>query len=166
MKAVGPRAFALVVLAGAATACGDDACTTIGCVDEFALTIRHADGRPPSEAVEVSDDMDDVVCPVVSLDQPYASCSETISINLMEELSCTRYGSGGGSDGQTCVSTGRYELLVVVQGKPANVAVTLHDGDTIVAEKTFEPAYKAAQPNGPGCGPTCQQATELWAVPE
>jgi hypothetical protein len=43
-------------------------------------------------------------------------------------------------------------------------AVHTTGGRTIV-DRTASLTYQATRPNGPGCEPVCQAASETWAVP-
>jgi hypothetical protein len=159
-------AFSLAVVVGTAVGCdGGHACTEIGCVDAWSLTLRQADGSPPTHAVELDIDGERVVCPPVSLDARYATCADSVMIQLSDEVVCEEHESPNGDRSQECTPTGRFEEIVVVNGTPAEVVVALSDGDTVTDERTFEPEYETTQPNGPECGPICHQASDRWDLP-
>jgi hypothetical protein len=49
-----------------------------------------------------------------------------------------------------------------VTGKPAQVLVRLSVDGAVVLDRTETPGYLSNEPNGPGCDPTCQQASAQW----
>jgi hypothetical protein len=46
------------------------------------------------------------------------------------------------------------------KGAPARVRVAVRKGSAELGAATFTPTYRKVQPNGEGCGPVCQHATE------
>jgi hypothetical protein len=53
---------------------------------------------------------------------------------------------------------GKFYLEARIPGTPMNLHIVLNRGDETVLERTsFIPLYATVQPNGPECGPTCQQ---------
>ena len=164
---LGYGALVLLVFSGEAqSGCTGQQCTEIGCIDGYELTIRRADGTAPIERVEVEYGEEHAVCPLVTVDgERYVACSIAVGLNLRDQVTCTETHDDD-SQSQSCTPTGDYELSLSIQGLPASVRVTLHDGAAIVHERTFAPNYRSFQPNGEGCEPTCRQASELWSLPE
>ena len=159
-------AISLVVLVLAVFGCAEGhACTEIGCADGWSLTLREADGSAPTHVVELDIDGEHVVCPPVSLAARFATCSESVTLQLSDEVMCEEKTSSNGDRMQTCTPTGRLEETVFVNGTPAEVVVALSDDGTVTDERTFEPDYETTQPNGPECGPICHQASDRWDIP-
>jgi hypothetical protein len=158
-------AFPLAVLV--AFGCeGGHACTEIGCADAWSLTLRKADGSAPAHVVELDIDGERVVCPPVSLDARFATCADSVMIQLADEVVCEQHESSNGDRSQAaCTPTGRFEEIVMVNGTPAEVVVALSEVGTVTGERTFEPDYETTQPNGPECGPICHQASDRWDLP-
>jgi len=153
-----------VLAAVVAFGCESHDCTEIGCSDVWSLTLRNADGAPPTYGVVLDIDGTNVVCPAVSLDMRYATCADSVSIQLDDEVVCTERETEDGKS-QSCNPTGRFETRVIVQGTPAEVVATLSDGGTVTDERTFTPRYVETQPNGPECPPFCREASDRWDLP-
>ena len=163
---VGWRWAALSLAVLVAFGCeGGHACTEIGCADAWSLTLRKADGSAPTHVVELDVDGERVVCPQVSLDARFATCADSVTIYLADEVACEERVSSSGGRSQVCTPTGRFEEIVMVNGTPAEVVVALSEAGTVTDERTFEPEYETTQPNGPECGPICHQASDRWDLP-
>jgi len=160
-------ALSVALLAGSTSfGCEEEhACTEIGCMDGWSLTLREADGSAPTHTVELNVDGTRVVCPAVSLEARTASCSDSVGLQLVDEVMCEEHVSSNGDRSQVCTPTGRFEEMVLVNGRPAEVVVALRDDGALTDQRTFEPRYEAAQPNGPDCGPICHQASDQWDLP-
>lgn len=163
---IGRGAFSVALLAGAAAfGCElGQSCTEIGCGDGWSLTVRQADGSAPSHTVELDIDGAHVVCPAVSPDARFATCADSVTIQLSDEVVCEERESNGDRT-QVCTPTGRFEEIVSVNGTPAEVVVALRDGGTLTDERTFVPRYETTQPNGPDCEPICRQGSDSWDLP-
>ena len=57
---------------------------------------------------------------------------------------------------------GRFFEDITLTGKPAQVRVRISVDGAVVLDSMIAPTYTAAQPNGPGCDPTCHQAAAAW----
>ena len=134
-------------------------------MDGWSLTLREADGSAPAHTVELDAGGTRVVCPVVSPDVRYATCSDSATIQLSDEVVCEEHVSSNGDRSQVCTPTGRFEEIVSVNGTPAEVVVALREAGTVTDERTFVPVYETTQPNGPDCSPTCRQASDDWDLP-
>jgi len=134
-------------------------------MDGWSLTPREADGSAPVHTVELDVDGTRVVCPAVSLEARSVTCSDSVALQLADEVECEEHVSSSGDRSQVCTPTGLFEEMIFVNGTPAEVVVALSEEGTVTDEKTFEPRYEEAQPNGPDCGPICHQASDRWDLP-
>ena len=60
---------------------------------------------------------------------------------------------------------GMFVEKIAVLGTPSSIEVQQTVGGTVIFDQTVAPTYQTNQPNGPGCGPTCHQATAVWTIP-
>jgi hypothetical protein len=47
---------------------------------------------------------------------------------------------------------------------PAKVTIRVERDGQVLAKESFTPAYRTSEPNGPGCGPVCKQASATLAL--
>jgi hypothetical protein len=153
-----------VALAMALGCSGPKACRLIGCVDEMALHIEHADGTPVNLALSLMVDGQTVTCSAPATGST-ATCDGNVMVWSHALQDCNPQASANGAMSVVCVDNGRFAEDVTINGTPRAVTVSLLSGDGVVAERSFTPAYGAVQPNGPGCGGTCQQASDAWTLP-
>jgi hypothetical protein len=143
---------------------GTKTCTLIGCVDEMNLRIERADGTPVNLAVSVTADGQVVTCSAPTTGST-ASCDGNVMVWSHALQDCNQQASANGAMSVVCVDNGRFAQDITINGTPRAVSVSLLSGDGVIAERTFTPAYGAVQPNGPGCGEICQQASDAWTLP-
>jgi hypothetical protein len=141
LRRLGPLMVALALALG----CLGCTCTRIGCWDSATVVIQRA-GSPLRLAARVNVDGNIFECPAPEADKTFANCGGN-GVSL-----------GFSGDDQ------RVELLGLA---PARLTVTLLDGTTVVAERTFLPRYeKNTVDNGFACdNPTCKDWTETWNLP-
>jgi hypothetical protein len=60
---------------------------------------------------------------------------------------------------------GQFEWSLTVYGQPQRVRVVHTTGGRTIVDRTASLTYQATRPNGPGCEPVCQAASETWTVP-
>ncbi len=148
------------------------ACTAIGCHDGAYLTVRAMNGLAAGpHTVEIQAGSDPLrTC---TFDVPAggpgpggvsASCTPGVMLYISPRVTCTEMTSGAATS-QTCVPVpGQFEEHINVQGTPAFVRVIQRAGTETVLERTEMLTYKAATPNGPMCGPVCNQAHVTWEI--
>jgi hypothetical protein len=159
-------AAALAVALALGLGCsGTKTCTLIGCVDEMDLRIERADGTPVNLAVSVTADGQAVTCSAPTTGST-ATCDGNVMVWSHALQDCNQQASANGAMSVVCVDNGRFAQDITINGTPRAVTVSLLSADgVVVAERTFTPAYRAVQPNGPGCGEICQQASDAWTLP-
>jgi hypothetical protein len=60
---------------------------------------------------------------------------------------------------------GKYTEAIVVESAATSIEIKQTLDGTVISDQTLSPSYQTIQPNGPGCGPTCHQATAAWTIP-
>ena len=136
----------LVAAVALALGCRGCACTQIGCADGARIII-HREGAPLRLAANLDLDGTKVECTA-----PPAT------------------GGGGDSCRPPLASlhgSARDLTVEIANLAPKRITVTLLDGTTAVAERTFAPRYEKLEvDNGVGCGDlTCHNADETWTLP-
>jgi hypothetical protein len=132
---------------------GATACTLIGCVDQFTATVTVDATTVPAGKHTLT----------VTIDGAVSSCS----FNLPELASpvndpCS-VGFSLNVPGQP--TDGKFTETIGVLGTPSSIEVHQTLDGTVVLDQTISPTYQTNQPNGPGCGPICRQATAAWTIP-
>lgn len=78
---------------------------------------------------------------------------------------CTPFTTGD-AKGLRCVPLpDQVQESIQIVGTPSMVAVEQSVGGVVILQRSATPAYADNQPNGPGCEPTCRQATAEWSIP-
>jgi len=133
---------------------GSMACTLIGCEDQFMATLTVDATMVPAGMHTVQVTADGVVAscafqfpPDVGLGVP---CSSAFGLTIVPD--------------QTIA--GRFTERITFSGTPSLVEVQQLVGGTVIFDQTVSPTYQMNQPNGPGCGPICEQANVLWTIPQ
>lgn len=131
-------------------------CTDIGCVDGLRLTVSPSSGwAAGAYRFELDVDGQAVTCqgsfPLQSCEQRSFSC----------DADTVRLGVSG------CALPGNQQGIadIAFEGFPLEISVRVLRDGTELASTTLEPAYKAGQPNGPGCDPICCGASGQLTVP-
>jgi len=133
-------------------------CTAIGCWDRFQIAISEEGISYPHLAADLVIDGRAASCLAPMLTAS-TTCDSGVMVGLRELETCTT------EILNPCSGTGIYVEDLVVTGTPKSVIVSLRNGTTIIAQRTFEPHYKDNEPNGPGCPPVCKLAMASWSVP-
>ncbi len=140
------RGLAPLVAAGALALEGVSCtCTGIGCWDDAEIRIQR-EGSPPRFAARLDVDGMKVECSAPPSSGKSGECQPNIV-----SLFATQDTLG-------------VDFLGLA---PRRIVITLLDGSTVVAERTFTPHYEKVQVNnGPLCdNPTCHHARETWTLP-
>jgi hypothetical protein len=132
---------------------GQMACTLIGCVDQFSATVTVDATTVPAGKHTLT----------VTIDGAATSCS----FNLPELANPVNDPCAAGFSlsvpGQP--TDGKFTETIRVFGTPSSIKVQQTLDGTVVLDQTISPTYQTNQPNGPGCGPICHQATAAWTIP-
>lgn len=145
--------------AGPATpAPGNRPCTEIGCVDglqiEFVVTGKWIPGRYD---FEFDLDGEKVTCsgalPLKPCDAgPSLTCDPSDRLQIGESGCALPPDSQGLSD-------------IQIKSSPRNVKLTIANDDKPLIEATMTPTYATTRPNGEGCDPVCNSASEKLPMP-
>lgn len=130
-------------------------CTEAGCVDALSLSIEADSGLFTAGSYEVALDGETICTFRVSDDLEECASGHCVAEESCNALYLVGYQDDGMSD---LVSI----MLETMQG-PIAVEVRLEGG--VLLSETVAPTYQTVQPNGPDCGPVCQQANETLVVP-
>lgn len=166
------RWIPLVLLGAALPACPViHACTDIGCADQFSARIMAADGVLPSglHTLEVTADGRAMTCtfpipPTTAGARPPADCGGGLLLTVEQRPRCVE--APDAAIGEPCQQApGPIDERFTVAGTPASIVIRQSVGGVVVFEKSVSPRYAVAQPNGPGCDPTCHFADATWTIP-
>jgi hypothetical protein len=141
-------ALLLTALLSAVPACEGKSCGTVGCAQGLSIDFDANFSQAATYQVVVS---------VVT------ATPETVPI-----ATCTLVASDGGGVQLLCDSMEIHSelsnTLRIDDMTLSKILVSVSVGGNTVTEQTFEPVYKAAEINGPGCG-TCTSATVQMTIP-
>ena len=125
-------------------------CTQIGCSSGYLLSVHSAENRFPAGRYDIrltpEADSTHACFFVVTDDATQCDSGECIT-----QENCNALYLVGSADPD------RVELGYPVVAGPLRVIVE-RDG-VVIRETVFQPAYEESQPNGPGCAPTCLNAS-------
>jgi hypothetical protein len=143
-------AAAALAAATTATGCG---CTAAGCFDVVSITLHDAELSDGQWEVEVSSpSFGTRVCelPIPLVTQADLVCSDGLYLGLPFQERAPR----------------RLQTVeVLFEGEPpAALTLTFRRDGNEVASAALEPTYDTVRPNGRGCDPTCQVATETFTL--
>lgn len=135
---------------------GKNECTQIGCLNGYSLNVSPASRwAPGTYRFELTLDGRAVVC---QGSLPLQPCAE-------RSFSCDADGARLGESGCALDATQQGIASIMFDGYPLALSVrVLKDGAELTTVE-LTPAYKAGQPNGPGCEPVCCGASGELAVP-
>ena len=150
MRAFSASALLTAWLATGCAATESKACTMLGCVDGFDVAFPDQPSAAGTWSVVVKTPKDTRTCtvkvPFAGID-PGVVCSGDLQLNTSgSALAASQHRISG----------------VHLADTPTQVTVTVQRDGAKVAEQAFAPAYKSSTPNGPGCGPTCSNASRWW----
>jgi hypothetical protein len=159
-------ALLLAILLGNLACDEMKACTTRGCTDQASIQVRRANGELSPLGVELEVDGRRVICGApLRGGQARGACDDPVVFVVHRDLlDCIEIRSGQGVS-LSCGPNGQTEQVITFLGTPQRVAVTLKAAGDVVAQQSFEFRYAPDRPNGDGCDPVCQQATESWLLP-
>jgi hypothetical protein len=176
MRGKSSLGFALLAVVAVVPACGGggggvtSGCSELACVDQFQANVMNPDGTLPSgmHVLELTADGTTSTCSyTITADpgsQAMPACARPISIFIMQASSCTT-GQGGATTSTQCTPLpGMFWEAIRLEGHPASVHATLTVDGTVRLDGDATPTYATTQPNGPGCPPTCEQATVSWGL--
>ena len=149
------------------------ACSTVGCQAQFHATVTRPDGTFPSgiHKIDVTADGTLFTCtftfpleilPSGGTADP--SCPVGLTVDVVPATSCTTNSTDAADTLQCTAIPGRFVELITVAGIPVHVRVQQSVDGNAVLDETALPSYQPIQPNGPGCEPICQQATQSWTL--
>jgi len=142
--------FVTVTLASACSSgdgSGPRACTTIGCVNGLSVDFSAPLRERGAYRITLELDGRQVTCEATL---PFASCGAEGGCSSSEVILMR---SGCALPAEAHELTG-----VQVMSTPAAARIAIERDGNAVAEEELTPSYVQAQPNGEGCGPTCEQA--------
>jgi hypothetical protein len=150
----------------------DVSCTLIGCEDQLTLEVTQKDGTwPPGEYdVRVTYGGQAVTCryqwaPQAGTLWAFADCGPLVSLHVSPRTVCEHRVEGQAVVQQCEPVPGQFIEYLTVRGTPSAVAVRHRLNGTVLDEREVRATYEAAQPNGVGCGPICQQASAAIILP-
>jgi hypothetical protein len=163
---------AALAVAGLAAACETKVCTLRGCQDQLHATITSGDGSipPGMHLVEVTADGATLSCTFQvpsGAGTAAAQCPSGLQVLVGQRSDCTDIDTGSARVLECRPIPGSFFEDITVIGQPRVVRVRVIVEGAVVLDRTESPTYEEALPNGPGCDPTCHQASVQWifAVP-
>lgn len=129
------------------------ACTDIGCVDGLRIELQPGSGHwdKGEYAFEIETPAGKTVC---KGSLPLRACEGGPSLHcegpqvMIGESGCALPAEQHG-----------FSTIELASG-PASATIVIARDGTELARKTTAPAYRVSTPNGPGCEPTCRQASD------
>lgn len=164
-------ASAVLVTLLATVCCGvlePQSCTAIGCLDMATIQLHSSDGSPRTYDISLNVDGREVTCATPAQPGPGSvstrPCSDPeVSISHEALVDCTETRSGDAVS-QSCVPNGKFSQTLEFRSTPVRVGVEMVDAAGATFEHNFNLQYVTSAPNGPGCGPVCEQANAEWVV--
>ena len=128
------------------------ACTEVGCTDGLWLEINFSPGFTAGDYEIVLNDgsMNPTTCTFEISD---------VATDCDGDPVCVQ---GAQCDATWDVDGGK--VTFNLEGTPSDVVVTVRQDEVDLASVSLSPDYETVQPNGEGCEPTCEQATETVSV--
>ena len=126
-------------------------CALIGCQDQFSAGVSSVNGQLPSGMHRVE----------LLVDGVTMMCTFTIPL------------PGGGTGQPTCPAGMNVLItpaadaqveIITISGAPGQVHAWQYVDDVAILDAAVAPTYHDNQPNGPGCDPTCRQASASWSL--
>ena len=150
LLAIGASFFQACVVKSA----DDKVCTLMGCTNGLTIALQASQWQTGTYQVELITDGRVVHCSA-TIPLPKGDPGQTC------DASDVRLGLSGS---ELPVSSQSLSEIMFLETQPKVVQVTIGRDSTQLATQTFTPSYRTAQPNGPGCEPTCRyaQVTMSW----
>ncbi len=158
-------------------------CGLVGCVDEAAIDLESPTGAwaPGGYQFALVIDGNTANCAIqIPASPPPAtriagSCTSEITLTFLAQEQCAASPSDGSADasssdpnsaqGETCSPIpGHFHQTLTLVGTPHDVALSLKRDDHSIVDQTVTLSYATTQPNGPGCDPTCHQASSVITI--
>ena len=165
-------AFSVITCSSKGTSSSQEmVCTNLNCEDLFAAQVLLNSNSVPSGMHTLTVVADGVTASCTFPFPPDFSnnsggkCSGNLSVVVQAAETC-QSGAGDGAITEQCDSLpGQFTELIVLKGTPASVQVQQATGGSLILDESVMPSYLTNEPNGPGCPPTCEQATAQWTLP-
>jgi hypothetical protein len=157
---------------GGALAWGEMVCSDVGCEDQFSASVTMDATQIPAgtHTIDVMADGAAMSCtfsfpPDPSTGGIAAQCPSGLTVLVQPATVCTTTQSRTAASQQCQPIDGKFTESIWVSGTPKMVQVQQLVGGTAILDQTVSPTYQTNEPNGPGCGPICQQASAAWTIP-
>jgi hypothetical protein len=167
-------ALALPALAGASVSCVSKGCPNSNCQNQFAATVTAASASLPSgiHRIDVTADGMMLSCTFAfPLETPPSAgttspeCSFGLTAFVGPAVTCTAFENGGAKGLRCDPIPDQFQESLQIAGTPALVNVEQSVGGAVILQRSATPVYRDNMPNGPGCEPTCRQASAAWSIP-
>jgi hypothetical protein len=159
-------------------------CTLVGCEDQATLDLQSPTGAwpPGSYQFALVIDGNAANCAIQVPAAPSGttrvdgSCTSKITLTFLAEQQCGTPANDGAATGttssgsnstqsETCSPVpGHFHQTLTLPGTPRDVALTLTRDDHSLVQQNVTLTYATSQPNGPGCDPTCHQASSALTI--
>lgn len=137
---------------------GSVACTTLGCINGLQISLEKATAWAPGKYSFVFD-----------LDGTAVTCKGELPLKNCEagpSLTCDPAGKVQiGESGCALAPEAQGFADIQIGGSPRAVAITVLKDDQPLQEVKLTPTYAESRPNGEGCEPVCNGASERVALP-
>lgn len=131
---------------------GGAACTEIGCTDGLWVEVDFSPGLTSGDYEIVLND---------------GSMAPTTCTFEVSEVASDCDGESICVQNADCDAVWNLESGTVgfnLEGTPSDLVVTVRQDSVDLSSVSLSPEYESVQPNGEGCEPTCEQATETVTV--
>jgi hypothetical protein len=175
MACAGACAFALTSSSGCLNLDGTS-CTAIGCIDQASIELVSPTGAwgvgsyelTATEEVATEGGTSSCVLQIPAAPSPttpgLATCTGPLGLAFESDTTCQTF-QNGQATGQRCASVpGHSHMTATVAGTPGQVRLTLARNGSQLLDTQLALAYHEFQPNGPQCGPGCQEASANLSV--
>ncbi len=132
---------------------GDRACTAMGCIDGFYVTVTSSGAWKAGEYVVT-----------VVADGVTTKCSMTFPLTSSSRSDCSGAGVQVGLSGSLLPEAQQSISSIALSSTPASVAIAITRDGVSLASSVFTPSYKTSRPNGPDCEPICTSASDTLTV--
>jgi hypothetical protein len=135
------------------------ACTLIGCQDGLDVDLTPGNNWPAGAYVFTIDaDAARVTCRG-SLPLPACSAGSAITCDPSGVVSIVESGCA-----LPASAHGFPQIRFDAKARPRKVVVTVTRNDGVIGRAELSPEFQRVEPNGPGCGPICNQARARMTV--
>jgi len=161
--------FAGLLMWGGLAGCwGFGDCHEVGCADGVTVNLRPSQGVLPSGsyAFDLAAGARTHACSfVVPDDLPElgtltdVDCAPPLAVQIGPEAMCSEQRRGNSIDEACRPVPEHFVLQAHVEGTPPTLELRLTRDEAVLLEQVLTPSYETTRPNGPDCGPVCQEAT-------